>query len=117
MKRLSKLEQSLTIVFNVSIEQCGPDMTVRVESHLRSDEINRTKDAKRLIDVIKSYCYHSSSNRHPCVSALGARIKLYNYRQYEDQSMQNYIKELNTLHDVVKVVDRGEGVDIDREVF
>ena len=46
-----------------------------------------------------------------------ARIKLYNYRQHKDQSVQDYIKELNTLHNAVKVVERGQGVGVDREVF
>ena len=60
-----------------------------------------------MIDTIKSYYYYSSFNCYLYVSALGARIKLYNYRQHEDQSVQDYIKELSALHDVVKAVDGG----------
>ena len=89
------------------IEQCGLDMTAQIKSHTRQKEINHTKDAKGLIDIIKSHCYYSNSNRHPYILALDARIKLYNYRQHKDQSVQDYIKELNALHDVVKAVDGG----------
>ena len=35
VKRLLKLEQSLTVVFNVSIGQCRLDITARIESHTR----------------------------------------------------------------------------------
>ena len=111
------MEQSLTVVLNVSIGQCGPDMISRIESHSRWNEISNKKDAKGLIEVIKSHCYHSSSNCYPCVSALGARIKLCNCRQYEDQSVQDCIKELNALHDAVKAVDGGQGVGVIGEVF
>ena len=111
------MEQSLTVVLNVSIGQCGPDMISRIESHSRWNEISNKKDAKGLIEVIKSHCYHSSSNCYPCVSALGARIKLCNCRQCEDQSLQDYIKELNALHDVVKAVGGGQGVGVIGEVF
>ena len=85
--------------------------------HSRWREINKIKDTKGLINVIKSYCYHSSSNHYLCVSVLRARIELYNYQQCKDQSVQGYIKELNDLHDVVKVVNKGKGVSVDGKVF
>ena len=48
--------------------------------------------------------------------ALSARIKSRNYRQLEGKSVQDYVKELNTMHEFVKAIDGG-GVGIDGEVL
>ena len=79
--------------------------------------VNRNKDVKGLVETIKSQCYHSNSNRHPCVSALSARVKLCNYFQQEGKHIQDYAKELKAIHDVVKAIDGGKGVGIDGEAF
>ena len=117
VKMNDKIHQNLTVVFNVALGQCGPDTLAKVDSSPRWETMSRNKHAKGLVEAIKSHYCHSSSNRHPRVPALSTRIKLHDHRQQEGQSVQDYAKELNAIHDVVKEIDGGQGVGIDGEAF
>ena len=64
-----------------------------------------------------SFCYHSSTNRYPTVTALNARIRLHVYKQQDSQSVQDFIKEIRSLAEAVKEVDGGQGVGTDGGCF
>ena len=59
-KRGVKLQQSITVVLNVALGQCGAGTLSRVESSSRWEAMSRNKHGKGLADTKKSHCCHSS---------------------------------------------------------
>ena len=52
VKREVKLQQNLTVMFNVALGQYGADMLSRVDSSSLWETMNRSKHAKGLVEVI-----------------------------------------------------------------
>ena len=69
--------------------------------------MKRNKAAVGLKHAIMPYRCHSSTNCHPTVMALNARSRLHSYKQEGDQLVQDYVKEIRSLAEAVKEVDRG----------
>jgi len=113
VKREGKLEQNKVIAFNLMLGQCSHHMRSSCEHDPEWDEILRTKDATRLSRLIRQNCHYGTLNRHPALSALVARLKFYLHRQRKGQPVQDYIRELTTLHEVLLGIDRGQGVGSD----
>ena len=82
--------------------QCGSDMRSRLESLPRWDDLHQTKDVIGLKELIRSLCYHISTNLYSTITALNTRLKICGYRKQDGKSMQDYMKEIHVLRAVVK---------------
>ena len=83
-EKQSSLEQNMITTCSIVLGQCGRDMRAMLESFNDWDNMNRNKDAVGLKDAIISFCYHSSPNRHPTITALNAIIRLCSYKKRDN---------------------------------
>ena len=72
--------------------------------------INRDNDGVEIKYTRMSYYYHSSTNLRPNITDLNYNIRLCRYNQQKNQSVQDCIKEVRSLNEVVKEIDGSQGV-------
>ena len=87
---------------SIILGQYGSNMRARLESSNNWDNISKNKDEVGLKDAIKSFCYHSSTNRHLTITSLKSRIRLCSYKQQDNQAVQDCVKEIRDITEVMK---------------
>ena len=117
VKREAKLEQNLVMAFNLQLGQCGHHMRAVIEHDEAWEETLRAKDPVRLSRMIRRNCHQGTLNRHPALAVLVARLRLYTYKHKDGQTVQDYVRELTTLHEVLLGMDGGQGVGPDGDCF
>ena len=105
MKRDSKLIENLNAECSIVLGECGIEMRSIIEMYPNYESIDRSKKTLELLKLIKTFCYRSSTKRHPTMSALVARIKSHNHCHQEGKSVQDFLTELRALSDVAKAIE------------
>ena len=97
VKRESKVEQNLVIAFNLILCYCGYHIRSILEHDPAWEETFRLKDTAILSRIVKKNCYLGTLNHHLALATLVVRLNLCTYRQFTQQIVKDYIKELTTL--------------------
>jgi hypothetical protein len=111
MKRVDKMESNLRAIYAIVWGQCSPMMQSKLESLDEYSERSTDCDCIWLLQEIQGITHQFEGTRHVYISLDDAWENLYTYRQGAHQSLHEYLKEWQSLVQVLEHYGASIGAD------
>ena len=92
-----QVTNNLSKLYNQLWGQCDPQMRDKVARHTKNSGAHNKKCAMRLLNIIEDLCQGGGDSRCWRLQQFLALKKLHNFRQTEEMSLLDYLKQFKTL--------------------
>ena len=111
MKRVDQQETNLRAIYAIVWGQCSPMMQAKLESHVDFETKSDGCDCVWLLLEIQAITHKFEGTRNIFISLDDAWKNYYNFKQKPEQSLHDYLKDFQSVIQVLEHYDASVGID------
>jgi hypothetical protein len=96
-----RLEESLNKTYSIAVGQATTAILAKIEESSDWAAVSSASDIIGLLKIIRKIAHNTEDQTNPTLSLLQATQRLYNLKQGDNQTPENYKTQFDNMHEVV----------------